>query len=132
MVSERRRKDILINDTLIGASKNETDLKAWNYLVKDFGMEIDGAISTLQFLNRCYIRKGPGVHMVLRGKKGAVNVLIMDGEYVPGRIATGNESLDWVLIPCPIGSMAIIGNKFEALDMIEQLLNRNIHWHYKQ
>ena len=130
-MNERRRQITLINDTQISAFKNASDLNTWNYQVKDLGMEIDSAIGKVQFLNRCFIRKGPGVHMVLRGKKGAVNVLIMEGEYVPERIATGNESLDWVLIPCPIGSMAIIGKKFEALDQIEQLLDSNIHWRYK-
>ena len=101
-----------------------------NYLKQEFGMEIDDAIGILKFQKRCFFRKGPGVHLVLRGARGSVDVLIMDGEYVCQRIVTGNDSLDCRLIPCPIGSMAIIGKKHEALDQIEQLLSQTIHWHY--
>ena len=119
----------MMNTTYRNATKHAIQISAWNSLIRDFGMEIDGPIGTLKFLNRCFIRKGPGVHMELRGIKGVVNVLIMDGEYVTERIATGNDSMDWVLIPCPIGSMAIIGNKYEDLDRIEQLLDRTIRWH---
>lgn len=108
---------------------NAPETGVWNQTVKDFGMEIDSAIGPLKLVKRCFVRKGPGVHMVLKGNKGAVNVLIMDGEYVPERIVRGNEFMDWLLLPCPIGSMAIIGHKSESLDQIEQLLERSIHWH---
>lgn len=119
----------MLNNTQCSDEQNNPEVGVWNQLVQDFGMEINGPIGTLKYLNRCFIRKGPGLHMVLRGIKGAVNVLIMDGEYVADRIATGNDSMDWVLLPCPIGSMAIIDNKYEALDRIEQLLGSSIRWH---
>ena len=119
----------MISNTYNSDSNQDLQNLAWNQLIKDSGMEISGAIGTLKYLNRCFIRKGPGVHMILKGTRGAVNVLVMEGEQVTTRIATGNDSVDWLLIPCPIGCMAIIGNKNEALDQVESLLNRNIRWH---
>jgi len=110
-------------------SHNDVQTMEWNRLIKDSGMEIDGAMASLKYLHRCFIRKGPGVHLILKGTRGMVNVLVMEGERVTRRIATGNDAMDWVLIPCPIGCMAIIGKKNEALDQVEKLLSRTIRWH---
>jgi len=110
----------MISDLNSSNSNDDLQNRAWNQLIKDSGMEITGQIGTLKYLNRCFIRKGPGVHMMFKGTRGAINVLVMEGERVTTRIATGNDTMDWLLIPCPVGCMA---------DQVESLLNRAIRWH---
>ncbi len=101
-----------------------------NNLFKDFGMELKGNIGKITYAKRCFVRNGAGMHLVLSGSKGSVTVLIIDGEYVPNRMTIKGTDTDWILIPCPIGSMAIIGNKDEPLDEVENVISANIKWLY--
>lgn len=101
-----------------------------NNLFKDFGMVLKGNIGKITYAKRCFVRNGTGVHLVLSGSKGPVSVLIIKGEYVRNRTTTRGTNMDWILIPCPIGSLAIIGNKEELLVEVENAINANIRWPY--
>ena len=101
-----------------------------NNLFKDFGMELKGNIGEIMYAKRCFVRNGPGMHLVLSGTKGSVTVLIINGEYVHNRMMIRGTCMDWILTPCSIGSLAIIGNKDEPLDAVENAISANIRWTY--
>ena len=99
-----------------------------NNLFMDFGMKLTGNIGKIMYAKRCFVRNGTGMHIVLSGSKGPISVLIINGEFVQNRITTRGTNMDWILIPCPVGSMAIIGNKEESLVEVENAISANIKW----
>jgi len=97
-------------------------------LLGDIGVRLKGAFGGITYAKRCFLRKGAGVHLLFGHGKGAVSVLIMAGESAPERSCYGGPDGNWILLPCPIGSIAIIGEREQALEDVEQFLRDRIEF----
>lgn len=75
----------------------------------------------------CWIRKGRGMHLVLRGKSGPITVLLMPGEYAQQQ-AVVSASLSGTLIPTDWGSMAVVSHAGEDVQPLVHSLQQVVRW----
>lgn len=72
--------------------------------------------------------KDKGAHIVLQGETGSVTVLFMPNEAVATRTLVQDERFNGVIVPADQGSYAIIGERDEPLDVIEQRLSDVVNY----
>ncbi len=103
-----------------------------NAVLKDlfdgFGIELKGGLGKVTHATRCQIREAQGAHLVLTGSKGPVTLLVMPGEYVGERAVFSDRKFSGIIIPADGGSLAIVGERGEALDKVEQHVRKTIQW----
>jgi hypothetical protein len=87
-------------------------------------VEIPGTITAAA---PCWIRKGRGMHLVLRGESGPVTVLLMPGEYAQQQ-AVVSASLSGMLIPTGWGSMAVVSHAGEDIQPLVHSLQQDVRW----
>ena len=99
-------------------------------LLADLGGERQGEIGTVRFAAFCPTPKGRGLHLVMDGDMGPVTVL-----YVPGAtLASERQHFDdsrfvgVSLRAASRGSVAVIGEKGEAVEALADTLHENIRW----
>ena len=113
-------------------SKNDGNRKELKDLFRQCGIQLKGNIGKGQYAKRCFMRKRAGLHLVLSGSKGPVTVLFLFGDFVKCRVSSSGAGMDGMIIPCALGSLAIIGSKNEPLDKIEHAISENVRWSYCQ
>ncbi len=91
-------------------------------------MKLDGYLGTVNFAMPCYIREQISLHLIVAGSKGPVTVLMMPESTVNETIKVNNTNLYGIIVPCPKGSMAILGMSGEALDQIEKRFRNSVTW----
>ncbi|GEM_PF-5502705 len=97
-------------------------------LFASMGFELRTSLKGVTAALPCWIRKGRGVHMVLRGEQGAVSLLLMPGEYLDERQELQAEDWSGALIPEPWGSLAVLVSAGEDTDAVVYLVERNLRW----
>lgn len=97
-------------------------------LFTSVGMKLDGDIGTVIYAKPCYIRNQISLHLILTGSKGTITVIVMPETPVNGIIKVKNANLDGIIVPCPKGSMAILGTSGEALEQVEKHFRNAITW----
>ena len=91
-------------------------------VLRALGAKLDGAAGEVRYAGVCDIRRRPGAHLVLAGEHGPVTILLLPEERVPRRVTVHDTGLEGVVLPANGGSVAIVGNRGESLDAIEQRL----------
>jgi Protein of unknown function (DUF3379) len=97
-------------------------------LFKSVDMKLDGDLGIVSYAMPCYIREQISLHLIIAGTKGPVTVLMMPESTVTETIKLTNTRLNGIIVPCPKGSMAILGISGEALDQIESQFRNAINW----
>ncbi len=97
-------------------------------LFASVNLSLDGDLGIVKFAKPCYINEQLSLHLILAGDKGSVTVLLMPNSSVNNTIKVNNTSLNGIIVPCPKGSMAILGASGEALDQIKQRFQNSITW----
>ena len=97
-------------------------------LFTSVNMKLDGDIGTVKYAKPCYILDQMSLHLTLAGSKGPVTVLVMPESPVDDTINLKNAGLTGIIVPCPKGSMAILGNSGEALDQVEKRFRSSVTW----
>lgn len=87
---------------------------------------ISGDIGLVKFASKCDIHDKPGGHIVLKGDKGSVTVLIMPSETIAKRFRVKDKRFNGVVVPMNTGSMAIIGERGEKIQDVEKRLRKYI------
>ncbi|MCC7414203.1 MAG: DUF3379 family protein [Gammaproteobacteria bacterium] len=77
---------------------------------------------------RCRLRDRWVAHLVLAVPDGEVDVLIMPQEKVTVRTVYEHGDLQALVLPCPKGSLAIVGRAGESLAALEQRLRESTAW----
>lgn len=103
--------------------KNELE-----YLFTSVNMKLDGDLGTVKYAKPCYIRDQISLHLTLVGSKGPVTVLVMPESPVDDTINLKNAGLHGIIVPCPKGSMAILGSPGEALDQVAKRFRNSVTW----
>ncbi len=88
------------------------------------GVEARQPLANVRYAGVCPIRRQPGGHLVLAGAHGPVTVLLMPRETVSRRLPIATAEFRGVILPAGDGSVAIVGAPGEALETIEQQLDR--------
>ena len=101
-------------------------LEQVNAVLEPFDSELDAGLGTVHYAGACKIRREPGAHLVISGERGPVTILLMPEEGVRDRMPIRDERFSGVVIPTGNGSMAIVGEVDERLDVIEQRIARSL------
>jgi len=99
-----------------------------NGMLQEFSMHVAAVPGRVTLAERCIIRKRPGMHLVLAGKMGPVDVLVMPEEKVGKKMMLNTKGKHGMVVPCPRGSIAIVGLIGEPLDLYEQRLMGAFSW----
>ena len=93
----------------------------------DRGFMLTGTGIQPYSLESCWIRKGRGVHMVLAGLQGPIDVLLMPGEEAKKPHPVVSRRYQGILLPTAYGSMAVVGRPGETLDSVARALEQGLH-----
>ena len=88
-------------------------------LVAPLGVELQGDLGPITHASLCAVRAKVAAHLVIKGTKAPVTLLLMPGQEVNARSPIEQDYLVGVLVPIRGGSMAIVGAGGEPLDRIE-------------
>jgi hypothetical protein len=82
----------------------------------------------ITYAQSCIINGKEVPHLVIQGKNGPVTVLLMPDEMVDGAVKIEGESINGVILPVGNGSIAIIGEEDERLDIIQESVMHSVSW----
>ncbi len=89
---------------------------------------IDRDVGLVTYAKSCVINGKTVPHLVIQGEKGPVTVLLMPEEMVSGAVPLEGDSVRGVILPVGKGSIAIIGEREERLQEIEQRVVDSVEW----
>jgi len=93
-----------------------------------FGANVSPEIGEVSFANVCVFRNKRVAHVVLRDVRSPVTVIIMPEEQLtrPSRISRGGRS--GLLLPYAGGSLAIVSEREQRLDKLEDRIRDTVRW----
>jgi hypothetical protein len=89
---------------------------------------LDHSAGLITYARTCPVNGKPVPHLVLQGEHGPVTIILMPDEKVPGPEAVEGASVQGIVLPVGDGSIAIFGEREEALDRIERKLLESVSW----
>lgn len=104
---------------------SDRDLKR---VVSTGGAELDETVGVVTYARSCEINGNTVPHLVIQGKLGPITVLLMPDESVSSAIPVEGNGVNGVILPVGDGSIAIIGDRDENLDDIEQQVIDSVSW----
>ena len=99
-----------------------------DYVFGRFGAKVAGHLGTVNFAAECIMRNRTGVHLVMPGKMGPITVFFMPGEMTDAVQPVSSTRFDGKILPTAWGSIAVVGEKGEALDALGEQLAAAVHW----
>lgn len=113
----------------LGATVDQTmEPAALAAMTRPFGLHLDESLGAVREARPCVIRDRQGLYLVVDGEKGPVVVLVLPEEPVERRVRFRVDGRQGLLVPCPRGGLAIIGQPGERLAALEQRLQRSTRW----
>jgi hypothetical protein len=76
----------------------------------------------------CKINGREVPHLVMQGEKGPITILLMPFEMVDMPIKLSGQSIEGVILPVGNGSIAIIGERGEAIDEVGTRVTDTVKW----
>jgi len=92
------------------------------------GMKVSSNLGAVNYAQRCNIRDQVSLHLVLAGSKGPVTVIVMPEDTIENTIPIEHAYFKGVIVPCPRGSMAIVGEPGEPLEEVETRVRSAVTW----
>ncbi len=85
-------------------------------------------VGLVTYAQSCIINGKTIPHLVIQGEKGPITLLLMPEEMIDGAMTLDGKGVNGVIIPMGNGSIAIIGERDEPLDEIEQRIIDSVEW----
>ena len=85
-------------------------------------------VGLITYAESCIINGRTIPHLVIQGEQGPVTLLLMPEEMIDGAMSLDGDSINGVILPFGSGSIAIIGERGERLDEIEQRVINSVEW----
>lgn len=92
------------------------------------GAATDGLEVT--FAKDCYIAKQRAMHLVVKGKTGPINVVMIPSQVVDAEISISDQRFNGLVTPASGGTLVIIGNKQEPIAAYRDQLASSLNWKY--
>lgn len=102
--------------------------KSMQTLLTEVGITVKENIGEVEYADRCYVREGQGIHVVVTGTNGPITLLFMPEESVNKRKLFADKEYHGLIVPCPRGSVAIIAPPDEDLEKIESRIFKSLEW----
>ncbi len=113
-------------DTLV--QRQDVSAERLMSVLDTVGAEFKGDIAQIRYASLCDFSEYGGAHLVLEGRKGPVVVLLLPEKRMAGpKVVSGNKS-SGMIVPTNNGSMAIVGDKDEALHAVERQVRAAMVW----
>ncbi|MDH3752168.1 MAG: DUF3379 domain-containing protein [Gammaproteobacteria bacterium] len=90
--------------------------------------QLDHSAGLITYAQSCSINGHDVPHLVIQGERGPVTILLMPNEKVSEARSFGGNNVVGVILPIGNGSVAIIGERGERLDIIEQEILKSVTW----
>ena len=82
----------------------------------------------ITYAQTCRINGHDVPHLVIQGERGPVTILLMPHEQIDAPQSVVGDSVNGVILPVGEGSIAIFGERDEALDRIEEQVRKSVTW----
>ena len=89
---------------------------------------LDQSDGLITYARTCVIDGHLVPHLVIQGKKGAITIILMPEEKVAKAIPVEGNTVEGVILPVGDGSIAIIGERGERLDDVQQKVLKSVTW----
>jgi hypothetical protein len=89
---------------------------------------MDRNFGLVTYAQSCIINGKTIPHLVIQGQKGPITLLLMPEEMIDGAMTLDGIGVRGVIIPMGNGSIAIIGERDEPLNEIEQQILDSVEW----
>jgi hypothetical protein len=89
---------------------------------------MDHSAGLITYAQSCLINGKSVPHLVIQGEHGPVTILLMPEEFVSEASSIKGESINGVILPVGKGSIAIIGDREERLDKIQEKVVDSVTW----
>jgi len=89
---------------------------------------LDHSVGLITYAQSCTINGREVPHLVLQGERGPITILLMPEEKISAAQSIVGESVNGVILPVGNGSIAIIGEKGESLERIEETITNSVKW----
>ncbi len=89
---------------------------------------MDRGVGLVTYARTCIINGMSIPHLVIQGKHGPVTLLLMPNEMVSSPVSLLGESVNGVILPHGNGSIAIIGEREERIQDLEQRVVDSVEW----
>lgn len=99
-----------------------------NSVVSNHVAEMNGGIGLITYARSCVVNGKSIPHLVIQGERGPVTLLLMPDEAVDQAISLDGVSINGVILPNGNGSIAIIGERGEQLDVIGNRVVDSVKW----
>lgn len=90
--------------------------------------EMDHSTGLVTYAQTCVIRGRDVPHLVIQGERGPVTLLLLPHEKVAAPETFTGESIKGVILPVGDGSIAVFGDREEALDRIGRDVMDSVTW----
>ena len=84
--------------------------------------------SLVTYAQTCVINGKDVPHLVIQGEHGPVTILLMSGERIAEPVPLEGERVHGLIMPVGDGSIAIIGDREEALGPISDTVLNSVTW----
>jgi len=84
--------------------------------------------SLVTYAQTCVINGKDVPHLVIQGEHGPVTILLMSGEKIAEPVPLDGERVHGLILPVGDGSIAIIGDREEALGPISDTVLNSVTW----
>jgi len=88
----------------------------------------DRGASLITYAQACVINGKDVPHLVIQGQHGPITILLMPHEKVAEEIPLDGENIKGVILPYGKGSIAIIGDREELLEPIQENVVNSVTW----
>lgn len=82
----------------------------------------------ITYAQTCVINGKKIPHLVVQGERGPVTILLLPDEMIDAATQIEGESINGILLPVGSGSVAIIGERDERLDVIQDNIVNSVTW----
>lgn len=90
--------------------------------------QMDSSAGLITYARTCVIDGHSVPHLVLQGEHGPVTLILLPDEKIDAARTIEGESVSGVILPVGDGSIAIIGERGQPLDEIEQQVIQSMQW----
>lgn len=97
-------------------------------VVNDNGVALDNDVGLVTYARSCVINGKTVPHLVVQGESGPVTLLLLPDEKIDGAVSLEEHGVNGVILPVGDGSIAIIGEREESLDEIEEQVIDSVTW----
>lgn len=136
-VGNERADQALANEILSHIDHEPMALRATNVAVSEDWLAsvvnesvgtLDAGVGLITYAQSCIINGRTIPHLVIQGERGPVTLLLMPDEMVHGTVVIDGVGVNGVILPVGKGSIAIVGERDEHLEEIEQRVIDSVEW----